>query len=209
MPDNKGTPKYYPCGRINNKGTPKYYYCGHIVNARNAGIDFQLTFKQWWAIWCFSGHWHERGRHRGQYVMARTGDIGPYAVGNVKIILHEINSAEGAAHRGPFTPIQRAKLIKRNKSLKSRKALSISAKKRWRRWRKEKRESGLTAILVTTIFLAESLPLPAPHIGSCAYGYFSSNGYCVPRDDASDAVPSIKGSCPKGWASSGSFCIRI
>lgn len=63
-------------------------------SARRRGIPFQLTFEQWFEIWLRSGHLHERGCRQGQYVMARLNDTGPYAPGNVKIILHVENSRE-------------------------------------------------------------------------------------------------------------------
>jgi hypothetical protein len=54
-----------------------------------------LTFDEWWSIWEQSEHWHERGVGRGKYCMARFGDCGPYAIGNVKIIPQEENVREG------------------------------------------------------------------------------------------------------------------
>lgn len=58
-------------------------------------IPFLLTFHEWLQIWTDSGHLLERGRGRGKYCMARFGDAGPYAVGNVQIILHTENTSEG------------------------------------------------------------------------------------------------------------------
>ena len=50
-------------------------------------VPFLLTFAQWWYIWRRSGKWEQRGTLPHQYCMARKGpDIGPYAMGNVKII---------------------------------------------------------------------------------------------------------------------------
>ena len=49
-------------------------------------IGFLLSFREWIEIWTQSGKLDQRGRRRGQYAMARFGDVGPYAVGNVKII---------------------------------------------------------------------------------------------------------------------------
>lgn len=66
----------------------------HIGNARMVGTEFLLTFEEWINIWLDSGHLEERGHCRGQYVMARFGDKGPYAVGNVKIITAEENCSE-------------------------------------------------------------------------------------------------------------------
>lgn len=66
----------------------------HRLNAKDRGIGFELTFSQWLEIWIASGKVRRRGCRRGQYVMARHGDRGPYAVGNVKIILASENIAE-------------------------------------------------------------------------------------------------------------------
>lgn len=60
-------------------------------NARGRGISWKLTFEQWWQIWEQSGHLNERGRKANQYCMARIGDKGPYAVGNVLIITNSEN----------------------------------------------------------------------------------------------------------------------
>lgn len=53
-------------------------------NASARGIAWELTLWQWWKIWQQSGKWSKRGRGQG-YGMCRTGDTGPYAVGNVFI----------------------------------------------------------------------------------------------------------------------------
>jgi hypothetical protein len=55
-------------------------------------------FASWLGIWVGSGHWFERGRHRGGYVMSRPGDRGPYSTENVEIVPHVINA--GAAWSG-------------------------------------------------------------------------------------------------------------
>jgi hypothetical protein len=81
----------------------KYRACVRQAAGRN--IPFLLTFEQWWDIWQQSGHWHERGNLDGdKYCMARHGDVGPYAVGNVKIITNRENSIEGGAHPKPRQP---------------------------------------------------------------------------------------------------------
>lgn len=54
--------------------------------ARKRGIEFLLSFEEWFKVWDDSGHLHEKGRLKHQYCMARNGDKGPYAVGNVSII---------------------------------------------------------------------------------------------------------------------------
>lgn len=75
--------------------SPRARFCEHRCGARARGIPFLLTFEEWMKIWIDSGHWQERGLGRGKYNMARFGDVGPYAVDNVKIIKHEENSREG------------------------------------------------------------------------------------------------------------------
>ncbi|WP_407186703.1 hypothetical protein [Bradyrhizobium centrosematis] len=79
----------------------------HRVNAKDRGIGFELTFSQWLEIWIASGKVRKRGCRRGQYVMARYGDRGPYAAGNVKIILASENIAEALKGR-PRSPETRA-----------------------------------------------------------------------------------------------------
>lgn len=62
------------------------------------GIAWELTFEEWLSIWERSGRLSQRGKHRGQYVMARNGDVGPYSVGNVFICTHSQNISD--AHTG-------------------------------------------------------------------------------------------------------------
>ena len=69
----------------------KQVYMTHKRNAKKRNIDFFLTFDEWLDIWNKSGKLHLRGRKKGQYCMARIGDVGPYMVGNVYIELSDIN----------------------------------------------------------------------------------------------------------------------
>jgi hypothetical protein len=64
-------------------------------SAKKRGIKFLLTFNEWLIIWQASGKLPERGRKKGQYVMARFGDKGPYTIDNIKIILCQKNTSEG------------------------------------------------------------------------------------------------------------------
>ncbi len=66
-------------------------------NAKRRNIPFLLTFDEWLAIWLDSGKWEQRGTHSVEYCMARYGDSGPYAIGNVRICANVINKRE--AHR--------------------------------------------------------------------------------------------------------------
>ena len=83
----------------------KFY--GQKACAKARGISFELSFAQWLSIWTESGHFHERGTLKDQYVMARFRDRGPYAVGNVRIITGAQNRAEQV---GIVTPEHAAKI---------------------------------------------------------------------------------------------------
>jgi hypothetical protein len=64
------------------------------MDAERRGLDFYFDFASWLKFWEDSGHLSERGPFRGQYVMARKGDKGPYRVNNVRIVRVEANHAE-------------------------------------------------------------------------------------------------------------------
>lgn len=57
----------------------------------------KLTFEEWFEIWVSSGHWMDRGVHKGQYVMSRKNDLGSYEVGNVFIQRTEQNLSDANA----------------------------------------------------------------------------------------------------------------
>jgi len=78
---------------------PKYAYIKQKSQAKQRGIPFLLTFEEWWKIWLDSGKWKQRGIRLDQCCMARFGDIGPYAVGNVRICSVSENHSEGARGR--------------------------------------------------------------------------------------------------------------
>jgi hypothetical protein len=77
-------------------------YSRHKLRAARRKIDFLLTFEEWTAIWQASGKWEQRGTRRGQYVMARYGDRGPYAAGNVRICTCAENMKEAHHCRRSF-----------------------------------------------------------------------------------------------------------
>lgn len=74
--------------------SPRGKYKQQKDNADARGVPWELTYSQWCEIWDASGHWDERGNYAEGYVMARHGDEGPYAVGNVRIAPHVENVAE-------------------------------------------------------------------------------------------------------------------
>ena len=85
--------------------SPRRRYTQQRWHSAERGIPFLISFEVWWALWQASGHWHERGSHLLQYVMARKNDRGPYALDNVKIITNKQNLAERT-----FSEAMRAKL---------------------------------------------------------------------------------------------------
>lgn len=82
------------------KNSPRARFGQQRRAARQRGIEWQLSFEQWWDIWSSSGVYALRGCGIGKYVMARNGDIGPYAVGNVRIALWRDNLDEGPKKLG-------------------------------------------------------------------------------------------------------------
>jgi Alpha-glutamyl/putrescinyl thymine pyrophosphorylase clade 2 len=81
-------------------------YVTHRRHARGRNIPFLITFEEWLAVWQESGHINERGN--GRYVMSRPGDVGPYAVGNVRIILCGENVKESLARPGMLEQLRQA-----------------------------------------------------------------------------------------------------
>lgn len=62
-------------------------------------IQVTMTFEEWLQVWTESGKLNLRGNGRGKFCMARKGDLGDYAVGNVEIKACEENSREGKLGR--------------------------------------------------------------------------------------------------------------
>jgi hypothetical protein len=76
-----------------NYHSPGYKFRQQRSSAKARGVEWLMTFDEWWGVWEASGRWTQRGHRDGQYVMGRHGDTGPYAVGNVSIILSNANHA--------------------------------------------------------------------------------------------------------------------
>jgi hypothetical protein len=60
-------------------------------SAKRRGIPFLLTFVEWWDWWKTDRRWDRRGRKRDSLVMARLGDVGPYAIDNIYCSTHRNN----------------------------------------------------------------------------------------------------------------------
>lgn len=72
----------------------KKRYTQQQYAAKQRNIEWLFTFESWWMMWKESGKWEQRGNKRGQYCMARKGDVGPYSLENVDIILATKNSSD-------------------------------------------------------------------------------------------------------------------
>src|SRR5882672_2878756 len=72
-------------------------YQAQRYNARARGIKWQFDYETWinqWEDW-LGYKWQElRGRKRGQHVMARDEDKGPYAPWNVHLATADSNQEE-------------------------------------------------------------------------------------------------------------------
>lgn len=75
-----------------------WFFWQNQRNARSLGIEWQLTFPQWWQLWAESGVWHLRGRGNG-YGLTRHKGQGPFAIGNVAIITQQQHMRELQAMR--------------------------------------------------------------------------------------------------------------
>jgi hypothetical protein len=73
---------------------PKEPFYSQRFTAARRGIEWRLTYEQWLSIWTKSGKLSQRGRRSHEFCMARKGDSGPYAVGNVRIVTNWQNHHE-------------------------------------------------------------------------------------------------------------------
>lgn len=74
--------------------TPQGKFSRQKAQAKARGVEFSLTFEQWWKLWADSGRYAEMGRGLECWCMGRKGDSGPYAEGNVEIISVKQNLLE-------------------------------------------------------------------------------------------------------------------
>jgi len=65
-------------------GKPTIAYAMQRKNMIQLGIEWRLSFWDWWQIWLQSGKWGQRGRGSG-YWMARIDKRGPFSISNVYI----------------------------------------------------------------------------------------------------------------------------
>ena len=80
----------------NKKGNPKKHYDKYYnayLCAKGRGIEWQFTYDTWIEWW--GDDIANRGPYKGQLVMARNGDIGPYHPDNV----HKATSTDNHKER--------------------------------------------------------------------------------------------------------------
>lgn len=66
---------------------PYYVYIAQRNNAKQRGIEFTLTFGEWWYIWEESKQWKNHGRGFNCYVMARRDFNKGFITGNCYITI--------------------------------------------------------------------------------------------------------------------------
>jgi predicted DNA-binding protein YlxM (UPF0122 family) len=67
------------------KKTPIARYIQHRSNVLRDGIEWELSLWDWWTLWSASGRYHQRGRGKNKYYMARKNPTVGYTVENVII----------------------------------------------------------------------------------------------------------------------------
>ena|SRR5215831_3575742 len=85
--------------------TCKQAFETHKIRAKQRGIPFKFTFKEWcrwWELHLGPDWFNKRGRKTGQYVMARYKDKGAYEWDNVRCVVGRVNHHE--SHAGSKNP---------------------------------------------------------------------------------------------------------
>jgi hypothetical protein len=67
-------------------------FCQNRSSARARKIEWKLTFDQWWDLW--EENFHKRGLGAGKMNLCRSGDVGAYVIGNVRVDTCEANQLE-------------------------------------------------------------------------------------------------------------------
>ncbi|WJM80528.1 hypothetical protein [Pectobacterium brasiliense] len=73
------------CHHSKKSKSPLHAFLSQKRNAKNRGVEWRLSFWEWWSIWQESGKWESRGRGEGHFCMCRIGDAGAYDNKNVYI----------------------------------------------------------------------------------------------------------------------------
>lgn len=73
--------KHLAAGRAYRQ-TPRGRYATQKTSAKQRGIEFELSFDEWWTLW--EPHWEDRKGTSGK-IMCRINEPGPYSPDNVYI----------------------------------------------------------------------------------------------------------------------------
>jgi hypothetical protein len=68
-------------------------------NAFKRGIEWKLSFEDWISWWQQTGHYSDRGRGLGKYVMSRIGDSGAYELTNIICHKHGDNVSDAQKNK--------------------------------------------------------------------------------------------------------------
>lgn len=69
-------------------------YLTQRSNAFKRGIVWELTEREWIEWWESTGHFSDRGRGKGKWLMARFNDTGAYSLNNIFCHRHECNVSD-------------------------------------------------------------------------------------------------------------------
>lgn len=72
-------------------------YLAQRGNANYRGIEWNMSFPEWVGFW--GDKFNQRGKEIGKLVMCRSGDVGPYELGNVFIATCSENISSGYDYR--------------------------------------------------------------------------------------------------------------
>jgi len=72
--------------------TPRGKFYMQKARSNERGIEWGFTFETWWAV--VGPYFGRRGKGPSDFCMARNGDAGPYAPGNVRMITNLENQSE-------------------------------------------------------------------------------------------------------------------
>jgi hypothetical protein len=54
--------------------------------AVSVGYEWDISIKDWWAIWQASGKWEQRGRKAESYALFRKDNQGPFSADNLEVV---------------------------------------------------------------------------------------------------------------------------
>lgn len=80
-------------------------YSDQRREAKRRGLGWELNLWGWWTIWQESGKWELRGKYRGNYVMCRKDDLGPYSRENVYIATCSHNVSSSSSRKKAVTSV--------------------------------------------------------------------------------------------------------